>query len=187
MDYRMYKLSRIGTLFDIGMLFRIIGGYGIVAIIYGIYAWVEQLSGAVAFYMFLGAFFIVHLVFQIHDKPTDFITEKGRIIFIDRVKNIKQDSRGRRSISLSMPTRPLMIRVNTVESIEYFSNPIESAFGIGHIRIRGAIKVRNPDGSSCDETFKGEYVDIYGIKNFNQVCRDLKNTFIFAIHTGTKY
>ena len=183
----MYKLSRLGSLFNFGMLFRIIAVYGIIAIVYGFYAFMNSLTGATGFYDFLSAIFIVHMIFQIYDKPTDFTTENGRIIYIDRVKNRVQTKRGRYAIPLTMPTRPLMIRVNEVNSIEYFSNPIESALGIGHVRIRGSIKVRNPDGSSCDETYKGDYVEIYGIKDYTQVSRDLKNTFLNAEHTSKKY
>lgn len=183
----MYKLSRLGSLFDFGMLLRIIAVYGIIAIVYGIYAYKNSLSGAIGFYIFLGVIFLVHMIFQIHDKPTDFTTENGRIIYIDRVKNRVQTKRGHFAIPLTMPTRPLMIRVNEVNSIEYFSNPIERAFGIGHVRVRGSIKVRNPDGSSCDETFNGDYVEIYGIKDYTKVSRDLKNTLLNSEHIGIKY
>ena len=187
MDYRVYKLNKAGSLLNFRITLPIIAVYFVIAAVYGINAYLNSLSGYPVFYVLLGVIFTVHMILFIYDSPADFVVEDGKIIFIDRIENIMPGRRGRFTLCGTKLTRPYMVRVNEVHSIEYSSNFIESSLNIGHIKIRGVIRARNPDGSSCNATFNNDFAAIYGIRDFRKVCRELETAFPYAEHKGIKY
>lgn len=187
MDYRVYKLNKAGSLLNYRISLPILAIYLIIAVVYGINAYLNSLSGYPVFYALLGVVFAIHMILFVYDSPADFVLENDKIYYIDRIENIEIGRRGRFTLGAARLSRPYMVRVNEVHSIEYSSNFIESSLNIGHIKIRGVIRARNPDGSSCNATFNQDFASIYGIRDFRRVCRELETVFPYAEHKGIKY
>ena len=84
MDYRVYKLNKAGSLLNFRITIPIIAVYLFIAVIYGINAYLNSLSGYPVFYAFLGVIFTVHMILFIYDSPADFVYEdgSGQLVYI---------------------------------------------------------------------------------------------------------
>lgn len=205
MDYRVYKLNKAGSLLSSKVLFPPLIAYIVIGVLYGVYAYMYSLSGYPAFYAMLTAVFAIIFAVRVSRKPVDFTVEDGKIIFVEHLKSFAptqkydNNARVRLAISHTAPkyttqnwgknsgngkSKPVIIRVRDITAIEYYSSPIEQAFGLGHIKIDGKVFLKD---TASNYVSAPKAIEIYGIRDFRKVCRELETAFPYAEHKGIKY
>ena len=190
MDYRVYKLSRTGTLLSGRVLLPPLIAYIIIGVLYGVYAYMYSLSGYPAFYLMLTAIFAIIFAVRISRKPSDFTVEDGKITFVDHLESFAPKSSTGSEYSAQSSkkavrgSKPVIIRVRDITAIEYYSSPIEQAFNLGHIRIDGKVFLKD---SASNYVSAPKLIEISGILDFRRVCRELETAFPYAEHKGIKY
>jgi len=185
-DYRMYKLSRLGSLLSARMFLSHFLPYILIAVLYGAYAYVNALAGYSVFYFLLVVIFVIHTAVRLSHRPADFTVEDRKIIFVDYLEKhvVKRHSKQGKPL---FNKKAVIIRVRDIQKIKYSSNLIERIFNLGHIRLDGKVFLRNTDDTACHDAHAPDVIEIAGIKNFRTVCRELETVFPSAEHTSIKY
>ena len=184
MDYRVYKLNKAGSLLSSKVLFPPLIAYIVIGVLYGVYAYMYSLSGYPAFYAMLTAVFAIIFAVRVSRKPVDFTVEDGKITFVDHLESFAPRNNTASRRKADRGRKPVTIRVRDITAIEYYSSPIEQAFGLGHIKIDGKVFLKD---TASNYVSAPKAIEIYGIRDFRKVCRELESAFPYAEHKGIKY